>query len=128
MKKLQDIYTNPTSEEEPGSRKGNIGFLFMKAIGDETKDLQEQVLISGYRKEENGSYVSDPEKQITLSDLDGLSDITVSADETGKLRRASTIRFVVGNQTKENLLNYREEVFGDKNLIEKKEEIAEGLK
>ena len=128
LKKLQDIYTNPTSEEEPGSRKGNIGFLFMKAIGDETKDLQEQVFISGYRKEENGSYVSDPEKQITLSDLVGLSDITVSADETGKLRRASTIRFVVGNQTKENLLNYREEVFGDKNLIEKKEEIAEGLK
>lgn len=128
LKKLQDIYTNPTSEEEPGSRKGNIGFLFMKAIGDETKDLQEQVFISGYRKEENGSYVSDPEKQITLSDLVGLSDITVSADETGKLRRASTIRFVVGNQTKVNLLNYREEVFGDKNLIEKKEEIAEGLK
>ena len=128
LKKLQDIYTNPTSEEESGSRKGNIGFLFMKAIGDETKDLQEQVFISGYRKEENGSYVSDPEKQITLSDLVGLSDITVSADETGKLRRASTIRFVVGNQTKENLLNYREEVFGDKNLIEKKEEIAEGLK
>ena len=128
LKKLQDIYTNPTSEEEPGSRKGNIGFLFMKAIGDETKDLQEQVFISGYRKEENGSYVSDPEKQITLSDLVGLSDITVSADETGKLRRASTIRFVVGNQTKENLLNYREEVFGDKNLIEKKKEIAEGLK
>ena len=127
LKKLQDIYTNPTSEEEPGSRKGNIGFLFMKAIGDETKDLQEQVFISGYRKEENGSYVSDPEKQITLSDLVGLSDITVSADETGKLRRASTIRFVVGNQTKENLLNYREEVFGDKNLIEKKEEIGKGL-
>ena len=128
LKKLQDIYTNPTSEEEPGSRKGNIGFLFMKAIGDETKDLQEQVFIPGYRKEENGSYVSDLEKQITLSDLVGLSDITVSADETGKLRRASTIRFVVGNQTKENLLNYREEVFGDKNLIEKKKEIAEGLK
>ena len=127
LRKLQDIYTNPTGEEEPGSRKGNIGFLFMKAIGDETKDLQEQVFIDGYRKEENGSYVSDPEKQITLSDLVGLSDITVSADETGKLRRASTIRFVVGKQTKENLLNYREEVFGDKNLIEKKEEIGKGL-
>jgi hypothetical protein len=38
----------------------------MEAIGDETKDLQEQVFIFGYRKEENGSYVSDPEKQISF--------------------------------------------------------------
>ena len=127
LKRLQEIYSNPIGETEPSNRKGNIGFLLMEVVGTEAKKIQEQVSVPGYRKKEDGSY-TDEDKQITLSDLIGLADTLVNPDEIGKFRRASTVRFVVGNQTKENLLNYREEAFGEKNLIEKKEEIAKGLK